>query len=199
MSGFLSGVVGGANEFLTGANTAPTPQVNSKPPAEVQPERWQAPEVNASGHLVVHRDHLNTAAGIVRQHLPEVQAAITAVKELYPSFGCLSAWPAGQAMCRNLVSAVESFATVGTATHEAHAGAASNLTGTAQHYEEAETKSTQAARSVGAGGGGPSAGGSAASGGGAGAGASGGGGGAAVGGSGGGASVAPPPSAGKWG
>lgn len=182
MSDIVSGFLGGADEFLTGANTAPTPQVNSKPPAEVQPAQWQAPDVNASGHFTVHRDHLTTAAGIVRQHLPDIRDAISAIQQLYPSFDCLSGWPAGQTMCQNLVSTVESFATVGTATHDAHAGTASNLKGTADQYEEAETNSIQAVKSTGAGGGGPS---------GAGSGPSAGGGGSAP--------VTPPPSAGKWG
>lgn len=145
----ISGIVDGGEEFLTGAHTAPTPQVSSRPAAEVQPETWQAPDVSAKGELSVHADHLTSAADVLRAHLPEIQDAVTAIQQMYGSFGCLNAWPQGQAMCSNLTETVQSFVTVSQQTHDAHAGTASNLKASADTYAQKESDSTRAARSAG--------------------------------------------------
>jgi hypothetical protein len=142
-------LIGDAKEFLTGANTAPTPQVTSRPPAEVQPETWQAPDVGKAGHLVVHRDHLTAAADVLQAHLPDIRQKITDLQQQYGSFDCLAAWPQGQQMCQNLLSLVESFAQVSQQTHDAHADTASNLKATAGTYEDAETDSTRASQASG--------------------------------------------------
>lgn len=152
----MGGAVGlfdAADAFLTGAHTAPTPQISSTPPAEVQPEQWQAPDVSNSGQLVVHRDHLTTASDVLKAHLPELQMWVRNLQDLSGNFDCLASWPQGQQMCQNLMTLVESFAQVGQQTHDAHADAASNLTATAGAYEAAETDSTQAANGVGTPGG----------------------------------------------
>lgn len=148
------GLLGDADEFLTGANCAPTPQVNSKPPGPVQATKWTAPDVSASGHLTVHRDHLTHASDVYKAHLPEIRDAITAIQQLYGSFDCLQYWPQGQTMCQNLMSMVEQFAHVTQQTHDAHAETASKLTETANTYEQTETTNTKAAQSAGSGGGG---------------------------------------------
>lgn len=144
------GLLDAADAFLTGAHTAPTPQITSRPPAEIQPEQWQAPDVSKSGHIVVHRDHLTTASDVLKAHLPELQTMVRSLQELSGNFDCLAAWPQGQQMCQNLMSLVESFTQVGQQTHDAHADAASNLTDTASTYEAAETDNTQAAKGIGA-------------------------------------------------
>lgn len=147
------GLLDDADAFLTGAHTAPTPQITSTPPAEVQPETWQAPDVSKSGHIVVHRDHLTTASDVLKAHLPELQMWVRNLQQLQGSFDSLAAWPQGQQMCQNLMTLAESFTQVGQQTHDAHADAASNLTDTASTYEAAETDNTQAAKGIGAPGG----------------------------------------------
>lgn len=147
--GILSGIEHGGEEFLTGAYTAPTPQVNGKPSGPVQPAKWTAPDVSGNGQITVQRDHLTTASDVLKQNLPELNNAITAVQQLYGSFDCLSSWPAGQAMCQNLLSAVEGFATTGQQTSDAHAATAQNLSDTAGTYEDAETSNLQAINGIG--------------------------------------------------
>lgn len=152
--GLFGDIVGAGEEFLTGANTAPTPQVNSKPPGPVEPKQWSAPDVNADGHITVHRDHLTQASDVLKAHLTDIRDAISQIQQQYGSFDCLQSWPQGQTMCQNLMSMVESFAQVTQDTHDAHAAAASNLAETASTYEQAETSNTKAAQSAGSGGGG---------------------------------------------
>lgn len=146
-------LIGDAKEFLTGANTAPTPQISSRPPGPVQPEAWQAPDVSGQGHVVVHRDHLTSAADVLKAHLPEIREAISAIQQQYGSFDCLAKWPQGQQMCQNLLQMVDGFAQVSQQTHDAHADTASKLVASAGAYDDAETSNTQAANAVGAPGG----------------------------------------------
>lgn len=146
------GLLGLGKELLTGANCAPTPQVNSQPPGPVVAKQWQAPDVSKSGHLVVHRDHLTTASDVLKQHLPDLRSAISEIQQHYGSFDCLSSWPQGQQMMQNLMSALDTFAEVGQQTHDAHAQAASNLTASANAYQDAETTNTSAAKAVGTSG-----------------------------------------------
>lgn len=152
----IGGIVGAGKEFLTGANTWPTPQVTTKPPGPVQPKKFVAPDVSADGQVVVHHEHLTTAADVLRAHLPELQSAVTQIQQYYGSFDCLNGWPQGEQMCQNLMSALDSFIQVGQQTHDAHADTSSKLKATARTYQDAETDSTQAATSVSSSGGGSS-------------------------------------------
>lgn len=146
------GLFGDAKEFLTGANCAPTPQVSSQPQGPVSPQAWQAPDVSGSGQVTVHRDHLTSAADVLKAHLPEIREAVSEIQQQYGSFDCLAKWPQGQQMCQNLMQMVDGFAQVTQQTHDAHADTASKLMASAGAYEDAETSNAQAANSVGANG-----------------------------------------------
>lgn len=143
---------GAKNEFdqiTSGAHTAPTPTVKSSAPAAVPPTVWTAPNVGASGHFHVHRDHLTTAADVIRASLPDLDAAINQVNSHTAAFSSLTTWPTGASLAGNMVAAVEGFARAGQDTSSAHGGAAQSLSASAAAYEEAETSNIQAARGVG--------------------------------------------------
>lgn len=139
---------GDVTELFTGANTAPTPQVTTRPPAEVQPEQWTAPKADAPGQLSVHRGELESAADVLKKQLPEISNLISALQQLYGSFDCLAAWPAGQTMCQNLVDLADAFNTVAQQTVQGHEDTAAKLTATAASYEETERSITQTVKGV---------------------------------------------------
>ena len=161
--------MGGIGDFLdevvTGAKVAPCPQVNSYPPSMQAPKTWQAPDVSDQGKLTVHRDHLTTAADVIKSYLPELDAAVQAVQAQIGAFDSLSGWQTAEQALGNLIATVQGFAAVGQGTSDAHATTASKLVDTAGAYQDAETNSTQAANGIGtqpgAGGGGSSGSGSA--------------------------------------
>ena len=136
------------DEVTSGAHTAPTPQVNSSPPASAQAQVWTAPAVGGNGQITVHRDALVDASDVVRKHLPELDAAINRVNSHSSAFDSLMTWQTGSAFAGNLIAAVEGFATTSQQTSDAHASTAQNLSDTAATYEAAETSNTQAARNV---------------------------------------------------
>jgi hypothetical protein len=138
------------DEVTSGAHTAPTPTVNSSPPATVQPQVWTAPNVSASGHITVHRDALTNASDVVKRHLPALDDAINRVNAHSSAFDSLMTWATGSDFAGNLSSAVQGFALTSQQTSDAHAATAQNLSDTASTYEEAETSNTQAVGTVSA-------------------------------------------------
>lgn len=139
---------GDVTELFTGANTAPTPRVTSRPPDEVPAEQWTAPDVSNAGHLTVQHEDLRAAASVIKAHLPGIDDAISTIGQFYGSFDCLKAWPAGQQMCENLMSLATTFESVLKKTSGAHTDTAAKLTATADSYQDAETSSTRAARTT---------------------------------------------------
>lgn len=137
------------DEVTSGAHTAPTPQLNSSPPPAVPAKVWTAPDVSGDGHITVHRDHLTSAADVIRASLPDLDAAINRVNSRRGAFDSLMTWATGQSLAGNLVSAVEGFAAAGQETSDAHGAAAQNLSDTAAAYEDAETSNTQTMGNVG--------------------------------------------------
>lgn len=147
----MSGGFGGAvNEFFTGADTAPTPQVNSSPPAQEAPKTWAAPDVSADQHITVHRDHLTSAADVIKAHLPELDAAVRDVEQQLNAFTSLAGWQAGEQIRQNLEALVQACAKLGQQTSDTHAQAAGALYETAAAYGSAEDANTQAANNVAA-------------------------------------------------
>lgn len=149
MTGGFSGAV---NEFFTGADTAPTPQVNSYPPQQGPAKTWNAPDVSAPGQLHVNTSHLTTAADVIKAHLPELDAAVQAVNQQINAFGSLAGWQAGQQMKSQLESLVQQCAELGQQTSDTHAQTAAALYDTASTYGDAEDANTQAASNVTSGG-----------------------------------------------
>lgn len=148
-----SGGIGGFfDEVFTGANVAPCPQVNSSPPTVQAPKTWQAPDVSDAGKLTVHRDHLTSAADVIKSYLPELDAAVKAVQAQAGAFNSLSGWQTAEQALENLIATVQGFTAVGQGTSNAHAVTASKLVATAGAYEDAETNSTQAANGIGTNG-----------------------------------------------
>lgn len=141
---------GDVTELFTGANTAPTPQVTSRPPAEVLAEQWTAPDVSNAGQLTVQHEDLHAAASVIKTHLAEIDNAIATIQQFYGSFDCLQAWPAGQQMCQNLMELATTFESVLKKTSGAHADTAAKLTATADAYKNTEDTATHTARQVAA-------------------------------------------------
>ena len=136
------------DEVTSGAHAARTPEVNSGPPAQVQPQVWTAPNVSGNGHITVHRDALTNASDVVKRHLPALDAAINQVNKHDSAFDSLMTWETGSALGGNLIAAVQGFASASQQTSDAHANAAQNLSDTASTYQDAETSSTQAVGNV---------------------------------------------------
>lgn len=156
-----SGGIGGFfDEVFTGANVAPCPQVGSSPPSMQAPKTWQAPDVSGAGQVTVHRDHLTSAADVIKSYLPELDAAIKAVQAQEGAFASLSGWRTAEQALENLVATVQGFAAVGGGTSDAHATTAAKLVASAGAYDQAESSSTHAANGIGGGGPGPAGGGS---------------------------------------
>lgn len=144
------GTVGNTfDEVTSGAHTAPTPTVSGSAPGPVTPATWTAPNVGSSGHFHVHRDHLTTAANVIRAALPDLDAAINEVNSHRAAFSSLTTWATGSALGGNLVSAVQGFASAGQDTSGAHGGAAQGLSDSATAYAEAETTSAQSIAKIG--------------------------------------------------
>lgn len=144
----MSGVGGWFDEVFTGADAAPTPQVNSSPPGKVEPKTWKAPDVSAQGQVEVHRDHLTTAADVIKQYVPEIDAAVSKVQQRTSSFSSLQGWQTGAQLMGNLVTAVQGFAQLGGQAGDAHATTSKKLSESAAAYEEAEKLSTQIAENA---------------------------------------------------
>lgn len=145
------GFSGGVNEFLTGADTAPTPQVNSYPPQQGAPKTWNAPDVSAAGHIHVNTSHLTSAADVIKSHLPELDAAVQAVNQQLSAFGSLAGWQAGEELKSQLESLVQQCERLGRETSETHAETAAALYDTASSYGEAEDSNARAANSAASG------------------------------------------------
>lgn len=144
------------NEFgklVSGATTAPTPQVTSRPPAATEPEQWTAPNVDAGGQITVHHGALTDAANVIKKSVPEIESALGKIGSHTGAFGSLMGWATGKAFGGNLEAAVTAFHTAGTQTSEAHLDTAANTQGSRDTYDDAEQKSKQGASSISAGSG----------------------------------------------
>lgn len=139
IGGFISEAIHG------GANVAPTPQVTSAPKAAPPVKTWAAPDVSGAGQVTVHRDHLTEASDVIKACLPDLDAAVSAVRQHTGSFGSLQGWEAANEIMANLVASVEGFAQFGGQTSDAHAAHAKKLSDSAATYEAAEQLGTQIA------------------------------------------------------
>lgn len=127
------------NEVTSGANTAPTPTINSAPPAAVQPTAWTAPTVGSSGHIKVEHGALTSAADVIKSHVSELDSAINNVNMHINSFDSLAGWATGASFSGNLIAAVTAFSQAGGDTSQAHADTAKNLTDSSVTYDSTET------------------------------------------------------------
>jgi hypothetical protein len=143
------GFSGAMTEFDTGAQSASTPQVSSRPPDEAQARSWQAPDVRASGHFAVHTDVLNEEAAKIRSKLAELRSAMAELQQDGAAFDCLAFWHQGQTMCANLEASVSGLVQVSQQTHNAHAETAGKLRANADAYANAEAQSHAAVKSAG--------------------------------------------------
>lgn len=153
------------DEVMSGAHTAPVPEVTTSPPAAVQAKAWTAPDVSGRNHLEVHTGVLYDASAVVRNHLAQLDQAISQVRSHTSAFDSLMISATGKAFGANLATAADGFATVGQQTSDAHADHAQNLSSAADAYGEAETTSVQRVSKIssqlpaggtGSGAGGPS-------------------------------------------
>lgn len=152
-----NGIKDGFTELIHGgANTAPTPTVNSTPPAPTQPSTWQAPSVDASGHIKVHHGALTDAADVIKKYVPELESVLAEISSHSGAFDSLMSWTTGSAVGGNLSAAVTAFHTAGKDTSQAHADTAGNLQGSAQSYSDAESTNAQTVAKVSSPGSAPS-------------------------------------------
>ena len=145
-----SSIGGDFTELFTGANTAATPTVTTRPPGQVTARQWTAPKVSSPGQVTVDHGDLDVAASVIKAHIAEIEYLIGTLQQLYGSFGCLSAWPAGQQMCQNLMDLAGAFQKVLQQTVGAHAGTAKKLTDTASTYKDTEHTAARSARKAAA-------------------------------------------------
>lgn len=138
----VKAVIGDAKNLYTevtsGAETAPTPTIDSAPPGAVTPSKWTAPAVASSGHIKVHHEALTSAADVIKGYVAELELSITNVNMHMSAFDSLAGWSTGAAFCGNLTAAVTAFSQAGNDTSQAHADAAKNLTATTAEYEGTE-------------------------------------------------------------
>lgn len=143
------GFTGGVNEFLTGADTAPVPQVSSYPPAREAPKTWVAPDVSAQGEIVVHRDRLTAAADMIKNHLPELDAAVQNLEKQLNAFTSLAGWEAGDQIRRNLEDLARACAKYGQRVSNANEQAAEALIQTTTTYQQVEDSNAATAKTLG--------------------------------------------------
>jgi hypothetical protein len=136
-----------------GASTAPTPTINSQPPAPTQPRQWQAPSVASSGHITVRHGALTDAADVIKKYVPELDSAIKEVQSHTGSFDSLMSWSTGQSFGGNLIAAVTAFGTAGKDTSQAHADLANKAQTTAQTYADTESSNARTVSQINSGGG----------------------------------------------
>lgn len=137
------------DEVMSGAHVAPVPEVTTSPPSAVQPKAWTAPDVGGRNHLEVHPGVLHDASAVVRNHLSQLDQAISRARSHSSAFDSLMISATGAAFGANLATAAEGFATVGQQTSGVHADHARNLSSAADAYDAAETASVRSVSKVG--------------------------------------------------
>lgn len=137
------------NEVTSGANTAPTPQVSTSPPAGPLAKTWNAPNVSHPGHLQVNTSHLASAADVIKTRLPDLDEAVNAVTQQLDAFGSLSGWQAGEQMKAQLTALVQQCAALGKEQSNVNAKAALDLTRSAEAYQNNEDATKKAIGGLG--------------------------------------------------
>jgi ElaB/YqjD/DUF883 family membrane-anchored ribosome-binding protein len=144
-----SWIEGEWNKVTSGANAAPTPQVNSSPAATGTPHTWKSPDVSHPGHLHVNTSHLTTAADVMKACLPELNAAVDAVNQQLDAFSSLSGWQAAEEMRTRLQNLVQQVTALGQERSTVQTKAALDLTRSADEYDEKEAAIKQAFNGIG--------------------------------------------------
>lgn len=137
------------NEVTSGANTAPTPTVDSHPPAAVEPHQWTAPAVASGGHIKVHHGALTSAADVIKSYVNELESVINEVNMHVDSFDSLAGWSTGASFCGNLTAAVTAFSQAGSDTSQAHADAAKHLNDSSSTYGSTEAANARLSKNAG--------------------------------------------------
>lgn len=137
------------NQVTSGANTAPTPQVNSSPGTAAPPPTWKAPDVSHPGHLQVNTSDLTTASDVIKAHVPELDAAVQAVNEQLSAFTSLSGWTAAEQMRSRLEALVQQCAALAQERSDVQTKAALDLSASADLYREKEAATTKAVKNLG--------------------------------------------------
>lgn len=132
------------NEVTSGANTAPTPQVNSSPPPAPLAKTWQSPDVSHPGHIQVNTSHLTTAADAIKARLPELDEAVNAVKQQMEAFSSLQGWQAAEQTRTRLNALVQQCVALGQEKSDVQTKAALDLSRSADEYREKEAATKKA-------------------------------------------------------
>ena len=153
----LIGSVPGLADVLDGTSAAPAPSVGSRPARIAGPRGWSAPDASGHGQVSVHRDVLRGVATGMRSDLKDLDGAVSRLAgarhgagvAITGSAGLIAGWPTATAFNGNASAAFAGVMAASQQSGTAHEDTSSKLATSAAAYDQSESDSLRAARSVG--------------------------------------------------